>query len=918
METNTLEATQSGGRAFQRNFTIKNPSLQTVDILSEKDEQVAEAVEAVEAAEDDEAVEAAEDYDEAVEAAEDDEAVEAAEDYDEAVEAAEDDEAVEAAEDYDEADDIPTISLSEILDEYLDRLVESGDILDIDVAQAMKDFSTILENRKEDDIVYDLDLLLDYDLVRSAIEANVLVFHGGDGDGDIEDDIEDYDDIEDIEDYDDIEDIEDYDDIEDDGDIEEKTTKGGGGQNEIMNLFRQFKGAVNDVIVSKPNGSVDNVMTTMHALVNAKLPTHGSVSTDMKYCRYILRFFVGVFATLAAVATGAAFVVGPMSLVGAAMFGALGFGCGLALRILGGQNAAKGKKFKKKSLIDLLRRDEDVRTASGLLLSSISKKTDDRHRIYTACFLYFISQLDEQKLKTYLGSDIVYSSLKLLYPVMRKKRDTYKISESITATTLRILETYAQGTLPSAPNENARYSTVFPPLPLFWYELVPGMLLRALFYCQQRISRTPLKDVLNSIPEWSLESFSRAIAVNADTVCAGGAENSAKIEEFYNRKEFAYKRRNPANSDHALFVTKYHGSIIDGADNVSIPDNVTMVIPGIAGKGLCMHISDPVSECNKNFHDLTSDAVNYGSDVVPPNAVYPNIRLSAGITTGSSWLYRCDTKEELQTRFLLDITSVTLRDILETVSDSARKSGHMALLIFRACQDSESALKKSAGTETAYQAIHRLNSSISVLSIDGKRRKFSVLDTMYKSWTKRRDNPENLDIPPERITNVLKEILAAMPKKTKSKIDEREKLHQRVDRIMSERKARQAAKKEADEERVRFDQMMKKTRKAAALRLAQSPPPSHVRRVQPSHVRRVPPPSHVRRVPPSTNVRRVQPQASRGWQIPNQEQGQGRRYHPQGRGERSKRVWGGSRDAFSWGAVSAGLAVCLASALLPR
>jgi hypothetical protein len=620
-------------------------------------------------------------------------------------------------------EDREAASLAGEIDDYLEDLEFDGG----DISELVFGFAARLDEGADSLVVFDLtfeDIRLDYDIARAAVATGGAFFRE-EGDG-------------------------------------ERTGGERTGGDGTLGRLGEFELAVENRRAVGERGVVDAI----HALAG---PSGGRVFVTLKrYQKYILRFLIGLYSAVAVGGVVATAAAGPLSLVITALAGAAVAGCAAMLRASGG----RGKTFRAERLSGLLGNRDDVGTASTLLLSSMASRTDPLHRIYTAAFLYFVSHVDPDDPGDAALIESAGPALALMHPLT--KSSGFRIHASVRETARGVLEAHAGRIVPSAPGEDAVYNTVFPPLTLVWHELVTGAILRALFYCAySQTRRARLLASLRGIKHpWSTETLARHLAsVSTETSSDCDSLDPLKVGRFYRSRaaDVRLVKREQSMPDHVLVLVDAHGAIDDSGPNIVVPDNVTMVKVGIAGRDTLPAMqSGDAFHCKMRFDRLTRDHAGGGSDVVPPNSVYPEVFLR-GAPDKEYRAFRCDTETVLHG---FGPSPTRLSDVLRKASESAASSGHMALVVVNSCQKTCDVNRVSVGTDTVFSALATLPSRISVVGFGAEPRWFDVAAEMLRGWSARRESAVS-----ERAERVL-----ADPRLRPQKKDKARELHEESER----------------------------------------------------------------------------------------------------------------------------------------
>ena len=446
----------------------------------------------------------------------------------------------------------------------------------------------------------------------------------------------------------------------------------------------------------KPNeqtlkGVYDSIMD-----VAGMVPQQVLLCTDVSIYKKVLRFFLGsVAATRNLVAT--------------------------ALSGIFGQRA----KTTVEDFASVLE-DPSLPLVMQMVLEKVGDATDTMHRVCNACFLYFVTQITD--------FDDNLFDIRYMYPITKVSGNT-ELHKRVKSTSERVLNSFCIGPFSYSEDEGFVYYDVFPSFGILWHEIVSCLMAR--HYCCVLLAND--KELNFDTKCYSVNQLLTAVDKQ---IKKENAENNLSFDYVFERdcvERLPNLTRRPYNEeDHVVLFALYHGVINDRVQNVTVPNNVTMVVMGTSGR-VCSKYTDHTCESLlKDLHLLSnSELNNSGCEIVPGGGVYPNLDMANTDSERFFGLYGCGKKK---TRLIpLESKRITLEFILQKTSDHAHKYGQMALLFMSGCQETRVGEKVSVGTDATYQAINILPKTIKVVTFDGKKiPDFNVHRVIQDSLNKRK------------------------------------------------------------------------------------------------------------------------------------------------------------------------------------
>jgi len=482
-------------------------------------------------------------------------------------------------------------------------------------------------------------------------------------------------------------------------------------------LIGDFKTAVETWSTNSNEQTLKAVYASIMDVANM-VPQQLLVCADVSTYKRVLRFFLGTAAA-------------SRNLVATALSGVAG--------IFG--RAAKTTVGEFASVLE----DPSLPHVMEMLLKKLGDATDTMHRVCNACFLYFVTHITD--FDSY--KDLLFG-IRFMYPIMRASGNE-DLHKRVQKTSEEVLESFCTGPFSHSEEEGFVYYDVFPSFGILWHELVSGLMAR--HYCCVLLH--------NDQPfnfDKTCYSVNQLLTESEDKVRLGIAEKSLSFDYDFERDcagRLPDLKRRPYNeADHVALFGFYHGSIRDKLKNVTVPNNVTMVVTGQAGRFAGTTGID--FNCDRIMNDLhvlsNNEFYHGGCEIVPCGAVYPNLHMKNVDKEPYMGLFGCKTdksikkpKEKIEHLIPNTTRPILLNKILEIVSNRADKSGQMALLFISGCQSTDLGEKVSVGTDATYQAINILPNNIKVVSFDRlKIPAFDVRRVIQESLNKRKKQHEQL------------------------------------------------------------------------------------------------------------------------------------------------------------------------------
>jgi hypothetical protein len=351
-----------------------------------------------------------------------------------------------------------------------------------------------------------------------------------------------------------------------------------------------------------------------------------------------------------------------------------------------------------------------------MVLRKVSDAVGTMHRVCNACFLYFVTHItDFNKEKNKLLFDIRY-----MYPIMQYSGNE-DLHKRVKKTTEDVLESFCTGPFSHSEEEGFVYYDVFPSFGILWYELVSGLMARH-YCCVLLNNNKPLNFIITCY------SVDQLLMEVTEQIKIGIAEKTLSLSFDYDLERDCVERlptltRRPwSETDHVVLFGFYHGIVDARVPNVTVPNNVTMVVLGTTGRGLDRDIRTTCGDFMDDLHVLSNSEVrSSGCEIVPGGCVYPNLCMINKDLDPVMGLFGCNQNKSIEHLIPNDKSDIWLDRILKTASDHVHKSGKMALLFISSCQDTDIGEKVSVGTDATYQAINNLPKTIPVITFDGKK-----------------------------------------------------------------------------------------------------------------------------------------------------------------------------------------------------
>jgi hypothetical protein len=360
-------------------------------------------------------------------------------------------------------------------------------------------------------------------------------------------------------------------------------------------------------------------------------------------------------------------------------------------------------------------RNKNTSTASELLLLSLWDKSNLKHRIYTACMLYFVTTADVSCMKEF----------NFLHP-LSNIRDKEKLKHQAT----NIINMYAQKNNNYMDKDEGRLYTFLPSLKLYWHEIFHGILLRSLLNCLDKQNSEKMHDALHATKhDYSVETYTKHVVeyvITNKIKCANRSVNFDALTQPLNRRPIDEK-------DYVVIIADYHGEICNDHALVKVPSEVLMVKVGIISR---VTVMDKKTQYRCKDPKLITDVEKNGAEYISPGTYYPEISL------GHIKMFRCDTKENLDPTKKLSLCS----EVLEVAQTAVSKSGHYALLFLTACQTINSSIrlittepedKRTIALSSTIPTIHRGPKKITIIDFGNQKIEFDITEAINRSLKQR-------------------------------------------------------------------------------------------------------------------------------------------------------------------------------------
>lgn len=380
-----------------------------------------------------------------------------------------------------------------------------------------------------------------------------------------------------------------------------------------------------------------------------------------------------------------------------------------------------------------------------LLLCNIVNKSHPKYQVYNACFLYYATCIKLNHPARKLPG-IIESLFEIL-----SKEDIQNINKE-SDNFLNVISYTA--------NDNEQMNAYFfCPLisELLIDDVIPGLFIMH-YFC--RLSREKTNTIIPKVkhPDFicSLESLSKILydeKQDEATEVTDYAECAKNIEQAMVNKNGEDDVEKVLN----FYISFGHGTIkreflnqidpepIPYTRNLIVPDNVILIKIGRVGKYVL--VDEPLERlqnmqhfCMDNLSDfvLNLDKKNNACDVLSPGCALPDILLQ-GDDKFFSGIYDC-TKSEAISNFDTQKPRpyYQLKDVLNTVSEKTRATGHMALLVLIACQETDDATAIALGNNANRHAMIRLSGKYNVMSTGGLMHDFDRESIIVNAYNKRK------------------------------------------------------------------------------------------------------------------------------------------------------------------------------------
>jgi hypothetical protein len=326
-----------------------------------------------------------------------------------------------------------------------------------------------------------------------------------------------------------------------------------------------------------------------------------------------------------------------------------------------------------RSLLAVLENTNEASFASHMLLSQLWDQNNVKYRIFTACFLYFITTADVSDIDDFNFMVPVYLS---------------DAKDAIRTQVREILELYSKKQ-PYLTATEAQTYDMYPHEGLFWYELVNGLLASNLLCCVPREKGSELKKMFDKNASYTMNSYARYLIdfmKSNNIACSANNKmwqiqcEASDVRPLVKRQSYSDLSEIPEN---VLYICRIHGSLVE-AKLVTIPFNVTLVKLGMCTKLTRIDEEAFYRLCSLNDTDITyqtyyEDVVFGGCEIVIPGSTYPELYLR----DDTARIYRCDDKEKQ-----LDPSKSVhyLSQLLDLVSKNVAIKQQHAIVYLSACQ----------------------------------------------------------------------------------------------------------------------------------------------------------------------------------------------------------------------------------------
>ena len=373
---------------------------------------------------------------------------------------------------------------------------------------------------------------------------------------------------------------------------------------------------------------------------------------------------------------------------------------------------------KKKALDDLdsiaptalceVLSDYATAVSSNLLLRHLFRPDHIKCRIATACFLYFVSHAHIPDTKHYRYLNFLYPLMNITVPQTSAASEQVQKLQAITS---NVLDAYDARRIYIPPTENTKFA-IFPPLELFWHELVRGMLLGALWNC--------LPDASFPLSHATIDADIRRAR---NYLLLRKCHNSRTWLQDFSKKwkqPEHYKAQSMQRDHHLFFVNSYHGGIFQ-KKLVQIPFNVTLIKQGVMGS---LSVSSDQVMTPENIQQdpnpgeamVNRDSFRQGLEIITSGNFYPEIDLKPD-SSDNIGLQRIDTRVDLDTARKI----TTLSQLLNEVSQNAYNEGRNAIVFVAACQYTKDIDHQTIGLATVFSTMRSYEGQITFETSTGPR-----------------------------------------------------------------------------------------------------------------------------------------------------------------------------------------------------
>ena len=318
--------------------------------------------------------------------------------------------------------------------------------------------------------------------------------------------------------------------------------------------------------------------------------------------------------------------------------------------------------------------NKSIGDKARMILQRIQNKNDLKNRIYTACFLYFVTTANVSHERAF----------DFMAPLVRNDEAKAKVKNTVT----EVIRKYAEFETYIAHNEGDLYD-IYPHMDLFWHELVDGLQVGRLLCCMEDSDREAIWNKFDKTSDYLVQSYMIYLLRLAKENNITFRDNTNSFLDCDIKRVPRLPKRNVASPDHSLYVYAVHGScesrFTKHAEIVSVamPYNLTMIKVGLMEEITKFTLSSLNTMCDekKVLDNLAfrTDDMN-GCDIVVPGQHYSQLYLGKKVKD----MFVCvDSRQKV----ISVPDDIMLSDLVEIVSKDAINSKKHALLMLISCQE---------------------------------------------------------------------------------------------------------------------------------------------------------------------------------------------------------------------------------------